>query len=76
MIFAVLAGLFAVLGGVTIGAAATDSWVLAIVGFFVWLFTFFAVAIAYFPFFGGRAGRPPACACSTCAWCATGTAAR
>lgn len=59
VIFAVLAGLFAVLGGVTIGAAASDSWVLAIVGFFVWLFTFFAVAIAYFPFFWWKGGQTP-----------------
>jgi uncharacterized RDD family membrane protein YckC len=59
VIFAVMAGLFAVLGGITIGAAATESWILAILGFVGWLISFFAVGLLYFPLFWWKGGQTP-----------------
>jgi len=59
VIFALIMGLFAVLGGITVGAAATGSWVIAIVGVLVWLFLFFAVALFYFPLFWWKGGQTP-----------------
>src|SRR5262245_4991258 len=59
VIFALIMGLAAVFGGITIGAAATESWLLVLAGILLWFVTFFAVSLLYFPFFWWKGGQTP-----------------
>lgn len=59
IVFAVIALLFAVLGGVALGAARVESFGLAAGGIVIFVLVVLAIGFLYFPFFWWRGGQTP-----------------